>query len=169
MATERVAFCDAAPKAAAAAAAGKPAPAAPAAPKATVTQVASAPASGSKPAAAAAPADNATPAAAAAAATPAAAAAEDDDEGEIDLECNCLRTMKQGPCAEAFMTSGRCYNASKVSRRLLGPDHESMTCHLELPIISKKLIRLPTQQIKRNSVGDYLRYLIYFCEKTKQI
>jgi hypothetical protein len=126
MATERattlsrVAFCDAAPKAAAAApalaAAGKPAPTKPAAPAATAaaavaTQAAPVPASGSKPAAAApaAAVDSAAPA------TTAAATAEDDDEGEIDLECNCVRNMKQGPCAEAFMTSGRCYNASKVS------------------------------------------------------
>jgi hypothetical protein len=42
---------------------------------------------------------------------------DDDDDGEIDLECDCLRVMKQGPCGEIFMTSARCFNASKTRPR----------------------------------------------------
>lgn len=41
----------------------------------------------------------------------------DDDDGEIDLECDCLRVMKQGPCGDIFMTSARCFNASKSRPR----------------------------------------------------
>jgi hypothetical protein len=42
---------------------------------------------------------------------------DEDDGGMIDIECDCLRLMKSGPCGEIFIASAQCFNASKTRPR----------------------------------------------------